>query len=67
MYVWMVEPVVSSTRIFGNSVSVVTARGTFSTYLEVIGPIFLTTRKIVPLGIRSEGGRLGSWSARSSR
>ena len=46
VHMWMLEPVVSSTLIYGNSISVASAKENFSAHLDVIDPISLTTRNI---------------------
>jgi hypothetical protein len=60
VHMWMLEPVVSSTLIYGNSISVASAKENFSDYLDVIDPISLTTRNIMITENRMQG-RWAGW------
>lgn len=60
VHMWMLEPVVSSTLIYGNSISVVSAKENFSECLDVVDPVSLTTRNIMITENRMQG-RWAGW------
>jgi hypothetical protein len=62
VHMWMLEPVVSSTLIYGNSLSVASAKENFSKYLDVVDPISMTTRNIMITDNRMQG-RWAGWLA----
>jgi hypothetical protein len=62
VHMWMLEPVVSSTLIYGNSLSVASAKENFYDDLDVVDPISLTTRNIMITENRMQG-RWAGWLA----